>query len=138
MTDSRIETVTTLFAAWSSGDVDAPEHYFHPDGVLDDIVGGRYEGWPAIRAFFAQGLARWPDLILVPDAFWTNDTGVAVRWMMSATVPNEKVFGPEHVGKTWKSAGLSHIDFVDGRIALEVDFHDGSAVARSLGITVTR
>ncbi len=53
----RIEIAESLFAGWSSGDPDAPEPYFTPDGVLDDVASGRFEGWPAIRDFFAAGHA---------------------------------------------------------------------------------
>jgi len=40
MSDARIQLATDLFAAWSSGNPDAPEPYLHPDAVLYDIVGG--------------------------------------------------------------------------------------------------
>lgn len=54
----RIGVARQLFAAWSSGDPDAPGQHFAPDGVLDDVASGRFEGWPNIRAFFARGLQR--------------------------------------------------------------------------------
>ena len=38
--ESNIELATRLFAAWSSGDADAPAAFLHPDAVLYDIVGG--------------------------------------------------------------------------------------------------
>jgi ketosteroid isomerase-like protein len=136
--DPRIDIVEQLFAAWSSGDVDAPQHFFHEDATLYDIVGGSYTGWPAIRAFFDQGLKKWNDLVLLPDGYWTNDNGVAVRWVMSATVTDPSMFGSEHVGSKWSSEGLSYIDFRDGKITKEVDYHDRAAAARSLGIEVKR
>ena len=37
---ARIEVATALFAAWSSGDVDAPRPYLTDDPVLWDSVGG--------------------------------------------------------------------------------------------------
>ena len=132
--DPRIDTVEALFAAWSSGDVDAPEHFFAEGATLVDIVGGTFTGWPAIRKFFGHGLRIWPDLVLAPDAYWTNDEGVAVRWVMTATVSDPAIFGAEHVGKQWRSDGLSYIDFSGGKITREVDYHDGGAAARSLGI----
>jgi hypothetical protein len=49
-----IESATQLCAGWSSGDVDAPEPFMTPDAVLNDVASGRFEGWPAIRAFFGQ------------------------------------------------------------------------------------
>ena len=134
MTDPRVQLATDLFAAWSSGDLDAPERFMHPDAVLYDIVGGEHRGWPAIRAFFAQGVAAWPDLVLVPDRFWTSDDGVALSWVMSASVTEAASgrLGAEHVGKHWTSEGMTWLRIVDGRVAREVDYHDSGAVARSL------
>ena len=52
----RIEIATRLFdEGWSSGDPDAPEQFWTPDGTLFDVASGTFEGWPAIRAFFANG-----------------------------------------------------------------------------------
>ena len=59
-TDPRLDLARNLFAAWSSGDADAPEQYLTPDAVLYDIVGGEHRGWPAIRAFFAAGCGCGP------------------------------------------------------------------------------
>ena len=135
--DPRIRLAHDLFAAWSSGDADAPEPYLHADAVLADIVGGEHAGWPAIRAFFAAGLARFPDLTLIPERFWTSDDGVALTWTMSATV-NETTaagFGAEHVGKRWSSPGMTWLQIVDGKVAREVDYHDSGAPAASLAAT---
>jgi steroid delta-isomerase-like uncharacterized protein len=136
--DPRIDLVERLFAAWSTGDVDAPEAFFHAEAVLRDIVGGEYTGWPAIRAFFARGLRLWPDLKLVPAEYWTNDKGVALRWTMSATVTDPALFGEAAVGKTWASDGMTWLVIEDGLIRLEVDYHDSGAVPKSLGLASPR
>ena len=135
--DPRIQLTRDLFAAWSSGDADAPQPFLHPDAVLTDIVGGTHEGWPAIRAFFAAGIALWPDLQLIPDRFWTSADGVALNWVMSATVTEQDGarFGPEHVGKTWRSEGMTWLSIVDGRVSRETDYHDRGAMRASLGLT---
>ena len=132
--DPRIQLATDLFAAWSSGDADAPEPFLQPDAVLYDIVGGEHRGWPAIRTFFAGGIAVWPDLRLVPDQFWTNDEGVALSWVMSATVTEAGTarLGEEALGKTWTSEGMSWLRIDDDRVAREVDYHDRGAAAASL------
>jgi ketosteroid isomerase-like protein len=131
--DPRIQTVRDIFAAWSSGDADAPEKYFHADAVLDDIEGGAHHGWPSIRAFFAAGLVHYPDLILIPEKFWLNDTGVALTWTMSATVTGDQ-FGAQTKGKKWSSPGMSFIDFDGDKVRLEVDYHTRSQVTKSLGL----
>ena len=83
---TREATVTALFRAWSSGDLDAPRQFLTDDPVLEDSVGGRYEGWPAIRDYFGHGLQRYPDLVLEPTGeFWHRPDGLALTWTMSAT-----------------------------------------------------
>ena len=134
MTDPRIDLARDLFAAWSSGDPDAPEPFLHPDAVLYDIVGGEHVGWPAIREFFARGVKVWPDLVLAPEQYWTSDDGVALSWVMSATVTEAAAprLGEGHVGKQWRSEGMTWLRIVDGKVAREVDYHDSGAVLRSL------
>ncbi|MBW2314673.1 MAG: nuclear transport factor 2 family protein [Deltaproteobacteria bacterium] len=132
--EAEIEIARKLFAAWSSGDPDAPREFLTEDAVLHDIVAGSDKvGWPEIREFFAFALSVSPDLVLAPDAFWLNDTGVALRFHMSATVKGD-MFGPDARGKKWHSDGMSTLEFRDGKVCREVDYHHGGAVARSLGI----
>ena len=131
---TEIEIARQLFLAWSSGDADAPKKYLAGDAVLRDIVAGEDKvGWPAIRAFFADGVKAWPDLDLTPDQYWLNDRGVALSWLMTATVPDDR-FGPAAKGKKWSSAGMTYLEFKDGKVTLEVDYHHGPNVMRSLGL----
>lgn len=130
----RVEIARGLFEGWSSGDPDAPEPYWTPDGVLDDVASGRFAGWPAIRAFFARGLTRTANLTLVPDEFWVNESGLAVRYTMSGDVIFPESFGPEHVGRRWSVPCMSYLCFDGDLIRYEADFHDKGARARSLGI----
>lgn len=135
MSDPRIDMARDLFAAWSSGDPDAPEPFLHPDAVLYDIVGGEHQGWPAIREFFVRGVKNWPDLVLAPDQYWTSDDGVALSWVMTATVTEataSRLGGEANIAKQWRSEGMSWLRVVDGRVAREVDYHDSGAIARSL------
>ena len=129
--DSRTSAAGELFQAWSSGNPDAPEPFMRPDAVLYDIVGGRHEGWPAIRAFFAVGLDKWSELVLEPQEYWTNDRGVALTWVMSAVVPDDRL-GAGNRGRRWRSEGMSYLVFDGDRVSMEVDYHDSGAVARSL------
>ena len=132
--DRREAVARQVFSAWSSGDADAPEPFFTPDAVLSDVASGRFEGWRAIRAFFAAGLAKWDDLRLEPDAFWANDDGLALHYVMSATVKDPDRFGPDYVGKKWSVEVMSLLRFDGDRICYEADFHAPGARNRSLGI----
>ncbi len=129
---AREATVVALFKAWSSGDLDAPKQYLTDTPVLEDSVGGRYEGWPAIRAYFGQGLDRYPDLVLEPTGeFWHRPDGLALTWTMSGTQTEVK-YGKEYVGKRWTVDGMSFVVFDGDLVSLEVDYHDGGARLRSL------
>ena len=132
--DRRERVARDVFAAWSSGDADAPEPFFTKDAVLTDVASGRFEGWPAIREFFAKGLAKWSDLTLVPDEFWTNEDGLALHYVMSATVRDPALYGPEAVGARWEVDVMSSLRFDGDRVCFEADYHDRGARARSLGL----
>jgi len=129
---ARIEVATKLFAAWSSGDLDAPKAYLTDDPILWDSVGGLKEGWDAIREYFGHGLQRYPDLALIPTGeFWARPDGLALQWEMSASVIDDSM-GAEHVGKTWKVPGLSFLVFEGMKVSAEYDYHDKGARQRSL------
>jgi len=89
---------------------------------------------PAIRAFFAKGLAKWDDLRLAPDEFWVNPDGLAVHYVMSATVKDPTIYGAAHVGRVWRVEVMSLLRFDGERICYEADFHDKGARAASLGL----
>lgn len=131
--DPRIDLAEKLFAAWSSGDADAPKPFLAPDCVLYDIVGGEHRGWDTIRKFFAQALAMWPDLVLRPERYWLNETGVALTFVMTATVQDDS-FGPQSRGRKWRSEGMSILEISNGVVTREVDYHDSGAISKSLGI----
>jgi len=130
--DRRTTLVQGLFAAWSSGDPDAPRPYLTGTAVLWDVIGGEYRGWPAIRSYFARGLQSWPDLTLIPTGeYWFRADGLALTWEMSATVRDDR-FGPAAIGRRWRAEGMSFVVFEADLISREVDYHDGGSRARSL------
>jgi hypothetical protein len=128
----RIEIVKQLFAAWSSGDADAPSAFMAENSILWDSIGGQKDGWPAIREYFGHGLERYPDLVLEPTGeFWARPDGIALQWVMSATVLDDSK-GAEHKGKKWIVEGLSFIVFDGLTVTLEADYHEGTSRDRSL------
>jgi hypothetical protein len=100
--------------------------------VLDDVIGGAYRGWADIRAYFQQGLDRYPDLTLVPTGeFWHRADGVALTWVMSASVTDDAL-GPVARSLRWTAPGMSFLVFAGDRVAREVDYHDHGSRQRSI------
>ena len=129
---ARIEVATALFAAWSSGDVDAPRAYLTDDPMLWDSVGGLKQGWPAIREYFGHGLERYPDLVLAPTGeFWARPRrpGPAVG---DERHRDRRLHGPGASGRKWSVPGLSFLVFDGLTVAAEYDYHDKGARQRSL------
>ena len=128
----RIEVASALFSAWSSADLDGPRRYLAEDGVLYDIIGGEYRGWPAIRAYFERGRRRYPDLVLEPTGdFWSRPDGLALLWTMSATQATDEL-GTELVGRRWTVEGMSYLVFDGTTVIREADYHDAKSRERSL------
>jgi SnoaL-like domain len=135
LTEARIEIARALFAAWSSGDPDAPRAYLREDAVLFDIIGGEHRGWPAIRAYFRQGLDRYPDLVLAPTGdFWARPDGLAMLWVMTGTQTDDGL-GAAAVGRRWSAEGLSYLVFEGMSVIREADYHDQGSRERSLRVT---
>ena len=131
----RIKAAEGGFAAWSSGNADAPEKYFNPAASLYDVVAGeKLEGWQAIRSFFSSNLIAGSNLTLVPERYWVSDEGVALSWIMSFTVMDD-TFGAENKGKRTRVMGMSSLEFDDqDLITSEVDYWSQADIPRSLGI----
>ena len=128
----RIEVATALFGAWSGSDLDGPRRYFSGDGVLYDIIGGEYRGWPAIRAYFERGRQRYPELVLEPTGdFWSRPDGLAMLWTMSATQATGDL-GSELAGRRWTVEGMSYLVFDGLTVIREADYHDAGSRERSL------
>lgn len=132
LTDARIEVAWKLFAGWSSADLDEPKQYLADDAVLFDVIGGEYQGWPAIRQYLAHGRARYPDLVLRPTGdFWVRPDGLALLWHMSGTQTDDSL-GAEFVGRRWTVEGLSYLVFDGVTVIREADYHDKGSRERSL------
>jgi len=132
LVSARIAVARDLFAAWSSGDADAPRPYLAENAVLFDIIGGEHTGWAAIRTYFQHGLDRYPDLVLEPTGdFWARPDGLAVLWVMSATQTDDSL-GLEMVGRRWSAEGLSYLIFDGLKVVREADYHDKGSRERSL------
>lgn len=129
--NQRITTIKKLFAAWSSGNVDAPGRFLGPDATLWDNANGEFKGWEQIRAFFAKGVDRYPDLSLVPSGdYWLGTDSIALTWTMSATPEGRPPASSSD--EKWHVPGMSIIHFDGLKVVREEDYHDKASQQQAI------
>ena len=112
------DTLTGLFAAWSSGDVDAPAAYVTDDfRLMDTAFDQECLGWEAARAFFAYAMELNPGVHMRPIDIWSTDERdlAVVRWVMTGS--------NAETGKPWEVEGVSTLRLRDGKVSEEVDYY---------------
>ena len=120
------ETLKRLFAAWSSGDADAPGAYVTEDFRLcDTAFAQECNGWPAAREFFAYAMALNPGVCMQPKDIWLTDEPdlAIVRWLMTGSNAD--------TGKPWEVEGLSTLRFRDGLVCEEIDYYTPTPVQQA-------
>jgi len=127
----RAELVHRLFAAWSSGDPDALEPLFHPDATFMDSVNGRFDGWPAIRDFYARSLTVWRRLECTATRVWVDGDTAACTWTMTGEIDDDR-FGPGTAGVTCRIDGMAHVVFDGDRVLYDEEYFDRDAARASV------
>lgn len=122
----RIAHANKLWAAWSSGNIHAPQPLVSEDFVLTDTgFGARFESWTEIAGFFGRALEKWPDLAMEPLSHWTSDDPdmLATLWRMTGT--------HAQTGKHFSVDGMSTLRFLGDKVVEEVDYYSGISVRAS-------
>jgi steroid delta-isomerase-like uncharacterized protein len=124
--DDKVQLAAKLWAAWSSGNPDAPGPLVTDDFDLNDTAFGHHKGWANARDFFSATVGNFPDLVMRPVAYFENPANgdLALTWVMTGT------YAP--TGKSWSVDGMSTLAFRDGKVSAEVDYYDGRPVLAAL------
>ena len=86
-------------AAWNAHDLDAVLAHFHDDVMFTSPVaarlfpesGGRIAGKPALRAYWAEGLRRIPDLHFTVEQVFAGVEAIVIRYRNQAGVSVSEV-----------------------------------------------
>jgi ketosteroid isomerase-like protein len=127
----RTDLVHRLFAAWSSGEPDRLQPFFHPDATFFDSVNGTFRGWPAIRDFYANSLHVWRRLDCRATRVWVDGDTAALTWTMSGEIADDR-FGPDTAGATCQIDGMAWVVFDGDLIVRDEEYFDREAARASL------
>ncbi len=108
-------------------------------GYVDDFVAiGEIRGHDAIRAFFSELFAAFPDFEMVIDKVIADETSAAVQWHATGTFTGGPFQGISPTGRRVELRGADVMQISDGLIQHNTIYYDGAAFARQIGMLPSR
>jgi steroid delta-isomerase-like uncharacterized protein len=133
-TPTPSEVARTIFEALSTKDLDTAMK-FTTDYAVDDFVAiGEFRGRLAIRRFFDELLAAFPDFAIAVDRIVGDDSAAVVQWHAAGTFSGGKFQGIEPTGKRVQIRGVDVMEFAEGRYVHNTIYYDGASFARQIGM----
>jgi len=133
-TPTPLKVARAAFDALSKRDLDAVLE-FHTDETVDDFVAiGEFRGKAAIRRFFEELFAAFPDFEMTVDRIIGDRTTAVVLWHAAGTFSGGKFQGIEPTGKHVETRGVDVMEITEGRVVHDTIYYDGASFARQIGL----
>ena len=133
-TPTPSEVARTIFEALSKRDLDTAMKFNTDDAVDDFVAIGEFRGRLAIRRFFDELLAAFPDFDIAVDRIVGDDSAAVVQWHAAGTFSGGKFQGIEPTGKHVQIRGVEVMEFAEGRYVHNTIYYDGASFARQIGM----
>ena len=133
-TPTPSEVARTIFEALSKRDLDTAMKFNTDDAVDDFVAIGEFRGRLAIRRFFDELLAAFPDFDIAVDRIVGDDSAAVVQWHAAGTFSGGKFQGIEPTGKRVQIRGVEVMEFAEGRYVHNTIYYDGASFARQIGM----
>lgn len=123
-----------VFEAISGHNLDVLRELVPPDGVDDFVAVGEFRGPDAIRGYFAEMFAAFPDFHIAVDRIVSSGSTAVVQWHASGTFTGGAFQGIHPTGRRVELRGVDVMDISDGKIQRNTIYFDGAAMARQIGM----
>lgn len=131
------DVARAIFDALGRHDLDAALDLVAEDSVDDFVAIGRFDGRPAIRAFFDGLLAAFPDFAIEVDRIVGDDAAAVVQWRASGGFTGAPFQGIEPTGKRVELRGVDVMQVTGGLVTFNTIYYDGASFARQVGMLPT-
>ena len=123
-----------IFDALAKHDLDGAMENVAPTSVDDFVAVGEFRGVAAIRGFFEELLAAFPDFEVTVDRVVEDAETAVVQWVAHGTFEGGPFQGVEPNGRQVEVRGVDVMLISDGLIRHNTIYYDGAAFARQLGM----
>jgi steroid delta-isomerase-like uncharacterized protein len=104
-------------------------------GYVDDFVAvGEIRGHQAVRTFFSDLFAAFPDFEMTVERIVADETSAAVQWHAVGTFTGGPFQGILPTGSRVEIRGVDVMEIADGLIQHNTIYYDGAAFARQIGM----
>jgi len=131
---SPAEIARLLVERLTAHDLDGMAELQHDDVVEDFIPVGAFRGKPAVREYFAELLAAFPDFHMEIERLSGDDRSATLQWRVSGTFTGSSFQGVAANGKHIELRGVDCMEFEDGLLRNNTIYYDGAAFARAVGL----
>lgn len=108
-------------------------------GYVDDFVAiGEVRGHEAVRAFFSELFAAFPDFAVTVERIVADETSAAVQWHATGTFTGGPFQGILPTGRRVEIRGTDVMEIAGGLIQHNTIYYDGAAFARQIGMLPSR
>jgi steroid delta-isomerase-like uncharacterized protein len=133
--DDTEQLARRLIELLNARDLGALAKLQHPDVVDDFVAVGRYEGVAAVRGFFEEVFAAFPDFHIAIQAVSAAGNVATVQWQSTGTFNGSSPFqGVAPNGAKVELRGCDVMEFEDGRLRYNTIYYDGAGFARAVGM----
>jgi steroid delta-isomerase-like uncharacterized protein len=105
-----------------------------PDYVDDFVAIGEIRGHDAVRAFFRDLFAAFPDFTMTIDRIVADDTTAAVQWHAAGTFTGGPFQGIAPTGRRVEVRGVDVMEIADELVQHDTIYYDGATFARQIGL----
>jgi steroid delta-isomerase-like uncharacterized protein len=129
-----VDVARAAFEAVSSRDPDGIVEFGAEDYVDDFVAVGQFRGREAIRDFFREVFAAFPDFQMTVDRIVTDDSAAVVQWHLSGTFSGTPFQGVHPTGRRVELRGVDVMEIAGGLIRRNTIYYDGASFARQIGL----
>lgn len=128
------DVARSVVEAMSNHNLDVIGQLVPPDGVEDFVPLGEFRGPDAIRGFWAEMFAAFPDFKVWIDRIVSGDSAAVVQWRASGSFTGGAFQGIHPTGRRVELRGVDVMDISEGKVRRNTIYFDGAALARQIGM----